>query len=183
MLENLLNKRIENVSKIKNIKSDIEKACEIILKSIKNNGKVLFFGNGGSASDSNHLACELISKFKKKRASISAISLASNNSIITAISNDYSFKEVFKRQIEGLGNNGDIAFGISTSAKSESVIEALNFAKIKGLKTILLTGNNSLNFDYDLIIKAPCEQTEQIQELHIMIGHIICEIIEEKLFN
>ena len=174
----MFQKRIENFKKLNEISSSVELMAQMIKKALEEGNKILLCGNGGSASDSNHIAAEFISRFQKERASMPAISLASNNSIITAIANDYAFENVFSRQIEGLGNKNDILIGISTSGKSKNVIKALETAKKQGLKTILLTGQNKTNLDIDLEINAPSDITCEIQEMHITITHIICEIIE-----
>lgn len=175
----LIKQRQNNFALLENHVKDIFEAVGIIKNALKNNNKILFCGNGGSASDSNHLACEFVSKFKKTRRAIPAVSLCANNSIITAVANDFSFDDVFKRQIEGLGNSGDVLVAISTSGKSKNVLKAIVQAKNQGLKTIFLTGENKIDFDVDLQINAPSKHTEQIQELHITIGHIICELCED----
>ena len=177
-MENI-EKRIENFKLLKNEIEKINKASYILTESFKNKNKVLFCGNGGSASDCNHLACEFISKFKKERKSLPAISLCSNNSIITAVSNDYSFENIFSRQMEGLANENDILIAISTSAKSKNVLNAIKYAKENNLKVIFLTGKNKTNLNIDVEINATSDITCEIQELHIAIEHIICEIIEE----
>ena len=176
----LIEKRIENFKLLKEQSDNISKAVDIILSALKKGTKVLFCGNGGSAADSNHLAAEFISRFKRERKSLPAISLSSNNSIITAIANDYDFEKVFSRQVEGLANNGDVLIGISTSGKSKNVINAFLSAKEKGARTIFLTGNNKPQADCDLIICAPSEVTAEIQEMHIAIGHIIAELVEKE---
>ncbi len=173
-----IEKRIKNFELLKNEIKNINKATEIIIKALKENNKIFLCGNGGSASDCNHLACEFISKFKKERKSLPAISLCSNNSIITAIGNDFDFKDIFKRQIEGLGQENDILIAISTSGKSKNIIEAIKQAKKQKMKVIFLTGKNESNLHIDCEINAPSEETEQIQEMHIAIGHIICEKTE-----
>lgn len=177
----LIEKRIENLKSLKEQERNILLAVDMIIEAFKNGNKVLFCGNGGSASDSNHLACEFISKFKKERKSLPAISLSSNNSILTAISNDYSFEDVFKRQLEGLGKKGDILIGISTSGKSENVLKAFEQAKKMGIKTIFLTGKAETKTKVDLEINARSKITAEIQEMHIIIGHIICELVEKSL--
>ena len=179
-LSNLINKRVENFKSLKSQENNILKAVEIILKALKSGNKILFCGNGGSASDSNHLAAEFISRFMRERASLPAISLSANNSIITAIANDYDFSRIFSRQIEGLANVGDILFGISTSGKSENVLKAFEEAKNRGLKTIFLTGKNHSSLEVDLEINAPSETTAEIQEMHIAVGHIIAELVENE---
>ena len=176
-MENI-EKRIENFKLLKNEIEKINKASYILTESFKNKNKVLFCGNGGSASDCNHLACEFISKFKKERKSLPALSLCANNSTITAIGNDFSFDNIFQRQIEGLGEKNDVLFAISTSGKSKNIIKAIEQAKKQKMKIILLTGKNKTKLDVDCEINAPSDKTEQIQELHIAIGHIICEKTE-----
>lgn len=176
---NDIEERIENFKLLKNEIENINKASLILIEALKSENKILFCGNGGSASDCNHLACEFISKFKKERKSLPAISLCANNSTITAIANDFSFDYIFKRQIEGLGKKNDVLFAISTSGKSKNIIEAIKQAKKQEMKVIFLTGKNKSNFNVDIEINAPSDKTEQIQEMHIAIGHIICKITEE----
>jgi len=161
----------------------IQKIAQICIDCLKNNGKIIFCGNGGSAADSQHLVAELVVRFKKDRKSIPAMALSVNTSIITAIGNDYGYEKVFSRQIESLANKQDILIAISTSGKATNVREAIKTAKKIGLKTIAFTGKNGSDFaglcDYSLII--PSENTARIQEAHITVGHIICELIEENL--
>lgn len=178
----LIEKRKDNFNLLKNKSNEICEAVRIIKTALENNNKVIFCGNGGSASDANHLACEFVSRFKKERKALPSISLCSNNSIITAIANDYSFDDVFKRQIEALGQKGDVLVAISTSGKSRNVIKALYQAKNQELKTILLTGENKTGLEIDLEINILNKSTEQIQEMHIALGHIVCELCE-KDFN
>ena len=170
---------IENFKKLNEMQDVILKACEIIKTAFNNGNKILLCGNGGSASDCNHIAAEFVSRFQKERISLPAISLSANNSVISAIANDYSFEKVFSRQIEGLGKKGDILIAISTSGKSKNIIKAIEQAKKQGLKVIFLTGENKTNLDIDLEINAPSDITAQIQEMHIAIAHKICEIIEK----
>ena len=179
-LANLFNKRVENFELLKNQQDCILKAVDIILTALKNGNKIMFCGNGGSASDSNHLAAEFISRFKRERASLPAISLSANNSIITAIANDYDFENVFSRQVEGLAKEGDILVGISTSGKSKNVLKAFIEANKKGAKTIFLTGKNKSSASVDLEINAPSDITAEIQEMHITLGHIIAELVEDE---
>ncbi len=179
-MEELFHKRIENFKNLINVQKEGFLASKIITAALDDGNKILFCGNGGSASDANHLACEFVSKFKKIRKSLPAISLSANNSIITAIGNDFSFDDVFKRQLEGLGKNNDILFAITTSGKSKNVIEAIKKAKELNIKTILLTGKNRTNLNCDIEINVPSDVTAEIQEMHIAIGHIICEIVEAK---
>lgn len=160
----------------------IQKAADIIIETYKNNKKVLIMGNGGSASDANHIAAEFVSRFCFDRGALSAISLSSNQSIITAIGNDYSFDNIFSRQIEALGSDDDVLIGISTSGKSENIIQGFKKAKEMNLKTIFLSGENA-DFEADINIKVPSNTTSVIQEAYIMIVHIICGIVEETLFK
>lgn len=155
-----------------------------IIKSLKSGNKVLFFGNGGSAADSQHMAGEFVSKFKFNRKSMPAIALTTDSSIITSISNDFGYEKIFSKQIEGLGNKSDIAFAFSTSGNSKNVLEGLKKAKEQGLRTIGLTGlNGGLMKNFcDYIIKIPSSDVPRIQEGHLLVGHIICEIVEKEMF-
>ena len=168
---------------LKSLVPKIEEAAVLILESLKNRGKVLICGNGGSAADSQHFAAELIGRYKKERNSIPAIALTCDTSILTSISNDYSFNKVFARQVEGLGNKGDILVGISTSGESKNVMEAMTTARSRGLKTIGLLGcgDGLIAEACDLSITIPSNDTPRIQESHILIIHILCSIIEEEL--
>lgn len=161
----------------------IVQAIESILESFRRNGKILFFGNGGSAADSQHIAAEFIGRFKKERRALPAIALTTDTSILTALGNDYGFDVIFARQIEGLGNRGDVAFGISTSGNSKNVIEGIKQAKKMGLKTISLTGcgGGKVARLTDISIIVPSMETARIQESHICIAHAICELAEERI--
>ncbi|MDY0132238.1 MAG: D-sedoheptulose 7-phosphate isomerase [Desulforegulaceae bacterium] len=168
--------------------NELEKKTELILAAgskltsiLKNGNKILLMGNGGSAADSQHIAAELIGRFQKERDAIPAIALTTDTSILTAIGNDYSFDEIFKRQIQGLANQGDAVLGISTSGNSKNVIKALIEAKRKKAYTIALTGKDGgqLKDIADLSIIVPSNVTARIQEAHILVGHILCELIEE----
>jgi len=159
---------------------NIEKAAKAIIASLKAGGKVLVFGNGGSAADSQHIAAELVGRFKKERKPFAAIALTTNTSALTAIANDYGYEAAFSRQVEALGRPGDVAIGISTSGNSPNVIEAVKKAKALGLKTIGLSGDGGkLKAVCDISIAIPSKDTPRIQESHIMIGHIICELVED----
>ena len=168
---------------LKSLVPKIEKAADSILTSLKNRGKVLICGNGGSAADSQHFAAELIGRYKKERNSIPAIALTCDTSILTSIGNDYGFEKVFSRQVEGLGNKGDILVGISTSGESKNVVEAMAMARSRGLLTIGLLGcgGGRIAEACDLSVIVPCNDTPRIQEAHILIIHILCLIIEEEL--
>lgn len=163
--------------------NDIVQATKIIQKSIKSGAKVLIFGNGGSAADAQHIASEFVNRFSKDREAFSAIALTTDTSLITSIGNDRSFSNIFSRQIEALGRKGDVAWGISTSGKSKNVVSALEVAKSAGLKTILLTGSEvgKIGDTVDCLVKIPSKSTPRIQELHITVAHIICELVEGEL--
>ncbi len=159
----------------------IEKAAQTIKDALKAGNKILIFGNGGSAADSQHFATELVSRFQKEREAYAAISLTTDTSLLSAVGNDYDFSKVFARQLEALGRPGDIAFAISTSGGSRNVLAAVETAKIKGLKTIALTGGTGggLAQTADLALIVPSKTTARIQEVHILIIHIICQLIED----
>lgn len=161
----------------------IEEAAAKIIGSIKGGGKVLLFGNGGSAADAQHIAAELVGRFKLEREAIPAIALTTNTSVLTAIGNDYGFQDVFSRQVEALATKGDIAIGISTSGNSPNVIKGLEAAKAKGAYTMALTkeGETEMSKVSDMLIGVPSDSTPRIQEAHILIGHIICMLVEEEL--
>jgi D-sedoheptulose 7-phosphate isomerase len=143
-------------------------------------GKVLFFGNGGSASDAQHFAAELVGRFQRERRALPALALTTDTSVITALANDYSFDDVFTRQIHAFGVPGDVAFGISTSGRSANVIGALKAAKSAGLKTIVLTGRDGGDAGRaaEIHVNVPDQSTARVQEVHRTLLHVMCEIIE-----
>ena len=159
----------------------IEKAADALVACVKSGKKVLFFGNGGSASDSQHLAAEFVGRYEKERRALPAIALTTDTSILTAVGNDYGFDRIFERQVAALGQKGDVAFAISTSGNSKNVIAAVQKAKELGIYTIGLTGcgGGQLKSMVDLAIVVPSQKTSRVQETHIMIGHILCERVDE----
>lgn len=163
---------------------DIEKAARAIITVLRAGGKVILFGNGGSAADSQHIAAELVGRFSKERRALPAIALSTNTSILTAVANDYSYAQTFQRQLDALADKKDIAIGISTSGKAANVIEAVKLANKKGITTIALTGGDGgeLAKLAKISIIIPSKVTPRIQEAHITVGHIICELIEDALF-
>jgi len=171
----LKNNNIKNISKIANI----------IISAYRNNKKVVVFGNGGSAADSQHFVAELVCRFEKERKSIPAIALTTNSSTLTAIGNDYQFSRVFSRQVESIVNPGDIVIGITTSGNSVNVIEGIKQAKKNRAITIGMTGNTGGKLKYlvDECICVPSTNTARIQECHILIIHILCKLIEDNLFK
>ena len=164
---------------------EIKNAAASIIAAYRNNGKILIAGNGGSAADSQHMATELVGRFYQSRKPLAAIALTTDSSILTAISNDCGFNEVFSRQIEALGTEGDVFVAISTSGTSDNIIHAIMTAKNKGLVVIGLSGQNVSQMSglCDIMIQVPSSDTPKIQELHLMIEHIICSIVEKTLFN
>jgi len=181
-----IEKAIEShISTVKSLIADIpaiEAVCTLIFNSMKNSGTLFLAGNGGSAADAQHIAAEFTGRFLKERKSLPAIALTTDTSALTAIGNDYGFNRIFSRQLEGLGKPGDVLFVISTSGNSVNLIEATNQAADMGIKTIGLLGKDGgkLKDMVDLAIIVPSDITARIQEMHILIGHIICEYIDEK---
>jgi D-sedoheptulose 7-phosphate isomerase len=163
--------------------SDIEKIASLFISSLASGGKIIFMGNGGSAADAQHLAAELVGRFKINRRALAAISLSSNTSIITAVGNDFGFMDIFARQIEAIAGSGDLVVGISTSGNSENIIRAVSKAKDMGIKTICFLGKDGGKLknlvDFSLLIPSP--DTPRVQEMHILAGHIICEMVENQL--
>lgn len=159
---------------------EVESASALIQKALKSGNKLLIFGNGGSASDAQHIAAELVNKYEAKRKALPAVALTTDSSILTSVSNDSSFENVFSRQIEALGKKGDVALAITTGGKSPNVIKALKTAKSMDMVTITLTGSDKSKVKRlsNCCISVPSKSTPRIQELHITIAHIICEIID-----
>ncbi len=164
--------------------TSVARAAQMIVESIRNGGKLLIFGNGGSAADAQHIAAELTFRMGRLRKALPAIALTTDSSILTAIANDHSFDYVFARQIEALGRKGDVALAISTSGNSANVVEAVRLARSTGIATIGLLGANggALGSLVDLALIVPHPETPRIQETHLVIAHIICQLIEDELF-
>jgi D-sedoheptulose 7-phosphate isomerase len=162
---------------------NIKEAADLIAKSLKSGGTIFWCGNGGSAADSQHIAAEFVGRFKKDRKPLRSIALTTDTSVLTCIANDYSFKEIFSRQVDALGRKGDVLVAISTSGKSENIKQALIHAKKKGIKSIGLLGNNGgvCKKNTDISIIVPSNITARIQEAHILIEHLLCELVECKL--
>ena len=158
----------------------LDEAAQACIKCLTSGGKLLLFGNGGSAAEAQHIAAELVGRYLRSRRALAAVALTADTSSITAIGNDYSYDQVFSRQLEALGNDGDVAIGLSTSGKSPNVIAALSTARIKGLTTIGITGGSGGHLprlvDYCLCV--PSSITPRVQEAHMWLGHTLCEIIE-----
>lgn len=189
-MKNFIENYINNSITVRKLILDSEPAVEsiksladCIYQCIENGGKVLTAGNGGSAGDAQHISAELVVKFYKERKALPAIALTTDSSVITAIANDHSFENIFARQIEACGKKGDVFLALSTSGNSANIITAIKEAKKRGLTVAGLTGKNKCQMDEicDYLIKVPSSDTPVIQEAHMMIGHILCALIEEKL--
>ncbi len=169
---------------IDNLQADIQTACEMAVKTIRNGNKIILFGNGGSAADAQHIAAEFTGRYKKERKALPAIALTTDTSALTAIGNDYGYERVFDRQLEALAKPGDLLIGISTTGNSENVIRAFNLGRELGCMSIGLSGKGGGKFIgvCDLNIVVPSDNTPRIQEMHILIGHTICQVIDDN-FN
>lgn len=164
--------------------SRIREAARLVIETFRQGGRVFFCGNGGSAADAQHLAAELSGRFYYDRPPLAAEALHVNSSYLTAVANDYGYKYVFSREVNAFARRGDVLMGISTSGNSENILLAFDAAKDKGVKTIALTGESGGKMAEccDLLLNVPSQDTPRIQEAHIMIGHIVCQIVEEELF-
>ena len=160
----------------------LEKCAEIVEKALKEGHKVLFCGNGGSAADSQHLAAEFVGRFQKERKGLPAIALTVDTSILTAIANDYGYETVFARQVQALGETGDVLVGISTSGNSQNVLLAIKEAKTKGINCIGMTaeGGGKMAEECDICLAVPAKVTARAQEMHILMGHILCELVDHE---
>jgi D-sedoheptulose 7-phosphate isomerase len=167
------------------IVQQIAELANKVTESLKGDGKILLAGNGGSAADAQHIAAELSGRFYSDRAPLFAEALHVNTSYLTAVANDYSYDEVYSRLVEAKGREGDVLIGISTSGNSKNIIRAFEQARKQGVFTVGFTGANggSMNGNCDLLIKVPSDDTPRIQEAHILIGHIMCELTENALFD
>lgn len=159
----------------------IDEAAQVCIRSVAGGGKILLFGNGGSAADAQHIAAELVGRYLRNRKALPAIALTTNTSNITAVGNDYSYDEIFSRQVEAIGCPGDVAIGISTSGNSRNVIQALALARKNRMTTIGLTGSpgGEMRKQVEYCMCVPSDSTPRIQEAHIWFGHTLCEIIED----
>jgi len=165
-------------------KEAVARTAETIAHGLRTGKKTLFFGNGGSAADSQHLAAEMVGRFGPDRSALAGIALTTDTSILTAVGNDYGYEKIFSRQIEALGQAGDTAIGISTSGNSPSVLVALDAARVKGMFTVGFTGETGGKMvgRAEVLFRVPSHVTARIQETHILLGHIICELVDRELF-
>lgn len=168
----------------KGLQSKIEQLALLIVSSLKKGGKIMFIGNGGSAADSQHMAAEYVSRFAFDRKGLPGIALTTDTSILTAIGNDYSFDNVFSRQLNALGNEGDILIAYSTSGRSLNIVKAINEAKSMGIYSVLFTGlEGSALSNADLTIASPSSSTPHIQEGHLILGHLLCYLVDKLYFK
>ena len=159
---------------------DIERAAAMMVGCLSAGGKVMFAGNGGSAADAQHMAAEFVNRFRKERAPLAGLALTTDTSVITSISNDYAFDEIFSKQVLALGSKGDVFMGISTSGSSPNIVRAIQAAKDAGISTIGLMGKGGAMKDLvDCAICVPSSNTPRIQEAHLLIEHILCELVED----
>jgi D-sedoheptulose 7-phosphate isomerase len=180
LIKTLINESRELHDHIIDIIPQIARAAEMMVNCIVGCDKIMFAGNGGSAADAQHLAAELVNRFRRERMPLAGLALSTDSSIITAIGNDYSFEQIFSKQVAALGKKGDVLVGISTSGDSSNIIRAIITAREMGILTIGLTGNQGRIKDLvDCGIAVPSRNTPRIQEAHILIGHILCELLED----
>lgn len=161
----------------------IEQVSKLCIDALKQGHKIMFCGNGGSAADSQHLAAELVGRYKMNRPAMNALALTVDTSIITAVGNDYGYDTIFQRQVEGLGQKGDVLIGLSTSGNSKNVLLAFDLAKKLGISTVAMTGaaGGKMKEIADFAINVPSDVTNNIQEMHIAVGHLICGVIEKEI--
>jgi len=173
-----LSEDVENINKIAQV-------TDLLVDAFENGNKVLFCGNGGSAADAQHLAAEFSGRFYKDRKALPSEALHCNTSFLTAVANDYGYEKIYSRIVQGVGKSGDVLIGISTSGNSENIINAFSTAKEMGITTISLTGKHGgkMKLLSNVNINVDSHDTPRIQESHILIGHIICELVEERLFS
>lgn len=188
-MENIILKRFKESGEVKTrfLKENLPKLLDmikLISHAFEAGNKLFLFGNGGSAADAQHLAAEFVNRYVMDRPPLPAIALTTDTSILTSISNDFSFNEIFAKQLKALGKEGDVAFGISTSGNSSNIIKAFEVAKEMRMKTVALTGNDggAIAKMADISLIVPSTSTPRIQEVHILVGHILCEMVERSLF-
>ncbi len=182
IIENEFSEHLKVAQNMSTLTSQVEVAARLCIDSLNNGGKILIFGNGGSAADAQHIAAEMVGRYKVERKGLPAIALTTDTSALTSIGNDYGYSHVFDRQVEALANKGDVVIGISTGGSSGNVISALKLAKDIECKTIGFSGRDGgeMNALCDINLVVPAEDTPRIQEMHIVIGHTICHLIDEE---
>ena len=182
IIKNEINEHIRVANSLHSLTEAVIKSSQLCIDSLKNGGKILLFGNGGSAADAQHIAAELVGRYKVERKGLPAIALTTDTSAITSIGNDFGYNYVFNRQVEALANKGDVAIGISTSGKSENITRALKLASKLNCSTIGLSGQGGgeMNKICNMNLVAPSDDTPRIQEMDILIGHTICHLIDQE---
>ena len=182
IIRNEFKEHIKIANLLENLTDNVASSAQLCIDCIRSGGKILLFGNGGSAADAQHIAAELVGKYQSDRKGLPAIALTTDTSSLTSIGNDFGFRHVFNRQVEAIANSGDVAIGISTSGKSENVISALKLASKLNCKTIGFSGQNGgeMNKICNINIAIPSGNTPRIQEMHIIIGHTLCYLIDQK---
>jgi D-sedoheptulose 7-phosphate isomerase len=185
IIENEFNDHIKAANSIHCLTDAVAISAQLCIECLKNGGKILLFGNGGSAADAQHIAAELVGRYKVERKSLPVIALTTDTSVLTAIGNDFGYKSLFDRQVEALANKGDVLIGISTSGKSINVINALKLGSQLQCKTIGFSGNDGgqMNKICDVNLVIPSKDTPRIQEMHIVLGHTICHLIDLEFKN
>jgi len=180
LIENEFSEHLKVAKNMSTLTSQVEIAAQLCIDGLQNGGKILIFGNGGSAADAQHIAAELVGRYKVERKGLPAIALTTDTSALTSIGNDYGYDRVFDRQVEALANEGDVAIGISTGGSSGNVISGLKTAKELGCKLIGFSGRDGgeMNTLCDINLVVPAKDTPRIQEMHIVIGHTICHLID-----
>ena len=184
-VKDYIKKAAAAVSDLEKLSGKIDKAVDLIVESYNKGGKVILFGNGGSAADAQHIATEFVARFRRDRPAVPAISLTTNTSMLTAIGNDYGFEEIFSRQLEASMGECDVVVAISTSGASKNVLKAIETARAAGLPVIGFTAGEAgeMKNKCDLLINVPADETSHAQECHIVSGHAICEMVEKNLFE
>jgi len=181
LIENEFSEHLKVAQNMSTLTNQVEVAAQLCIDSLNNGGKILIFGNGGSAADAQHIAAEMVGRYKVERKGLPAIALTTDTSALTSIGNDYGYDRVFDRQVEALANKGDMAIGISTGGSSGNVISALKLAKEMGCRTIGFSGRDGgeMNTLCDVNLVVPAQDTPRIQEMHIVIGHTICHLVDQ----
>ena len=164
---------------------DFKRLVEACQDCISSGGKIMFFGNGGSAADAQHLVTEMVVRYKLNRKALAAIAFTTDTSLLTAMANDIGFEAIFSRQVEALGRPGDVAIGISTSGKSPNVLKALELAQKNGITSVGFTGDDggSMSNVTDILLRVPSNTTARVQEIHILLGHVLCDLLEQNAAN
>lgn len=180
LFEKAVTDHLAVISRLSEMYPEIEQVAKMMRNCINSNGKILWMGNGGSAADSQHFAAEIVGRFKRERSGMPSIALTTDTSVITSVANDYGFEHIYSRQVEALGKPGDVLVGITTSGNSGNVVAAIHAGKKAGLVTVGMLGNGGGKMQTlcDFALTVPSADTARVQEAHILIGHILCELIE-----